>query len=301
MARDKDVDQIMSRCKALIALFPYAAWRGRGGDHRMFYAYSDIFVVPKARRFVGGPITALLDEESPNSPNWVVTLILPYINWESKIWGNKNAVTRWGAEVLAAPYTEKLGRSVVHTLLRIAYNRQLLPFIPADVWALLKKQPSLPPIREGWWMETEGHIICRVREFRDVELLKSYFLLVWSEWDYVCSSSLREMRTSIREDLGGIEMWHHRAVLVKRLDHILRQLDKGLEHLKQHKPSLGEYYIAVARARYGSLKNVLLKVDREALTRTPFRSITIFDLLTPPRMPTESHSTFICALPLPCP
>ena len=38
------------------------------------------------------------------------------------------------------------------------------------------------------------------------------------------SGGLAEMRVSIREDLGGIEMWHHRQDLIERVDRVLEQL-----------------------------------------------------------------------------
>ena len=64
----------------------------------------------------------------------------------------------------------------------------------------------------------------------------------------------------------------HREVLVKQLDHILGQLDRGLGHFQKHKPILKEGHIITAKAEYRKLKEVLLEVDREALetlTRMP--------------------------------
>ena len=301
MARAKDPDQIESKRKALIALFPYAVWRERGGEYRMFDAYFGIFAVPKAMELVGKSIVALLEEASHNSPNWVVTLVLPYEDWGYEIFmEDQNTVTRWASAALAVTGTEKLGPNVVDTLLRIASNDLLLPSIPVDVWAWLKKRPSLPPICRGRFLGTRGHVVRRVRELGDVELLESYFLLVWSEWDSVYDSGLREMRSSIREGFGGIGMWRRREVLIKRLDHVLGQLDKGPEHLKQQKPSFGEQHIRKMREQYEELKEELLEVDREAFSMS-FGLITRFDLLTPVRTFTESHSTFVCALPLPYP
>ena len=270
MARVKDTDRIESKRKTLIALFPYAVWRERGGARRMFNAYFDIFTVPKARELVGKSIVKLLSEASPNSPNWVVTLMLPYNDWGWMLRGNQNTVTRWASAALAAPYTEELGQNVVDSLLQIASEDHLLPFIPVDIWAWLKQRPSLPPICRGRELGTADRVVRRIRELGDVELLESYFLLVWSEWDYVRGGGFGEMCASVREDFGGIGMWRHREVLTERLDHILGELDKGLEHLKQHKPSLSEHSILLARERYRSLKDVLLEVDRKALTGMSF-------------------------------
>ena len=286
MARVEDPDQIKSKRKALIALFPYAVWLERGGDCRVFDAYFDIFAAPKLRMIVAEPIIMLLDEANPNSPNWVVTLMLPYTDWGWEFMDNQNAVTRWAGAALAVSYTEVLGRRVVDSLLHIAFNDLLLPFIPVDVWAWLKKRPSLPPISRGWELGTRSTVVRGVRELGDVKLLESYFLLVWSEWDHIFSEDgFREMCASIREDFGAIRMWCHREVLIKQLDHVLGELDKGFEHLKRQKPSLDEHHIWIAKHQYGRLKDELLEVDRKVLTRTPFRLITLFELLTSTWMP----------------
>jgi hypothetical protein len=78
-----------------------------------------------------------------------------------------------------------------------------------------------------------------VRHFRglgDVDILKSYFLFIWSEWSQL--SDVGGMLVSIREDFGGIGMGHHRDDLIKRLDHVLGQLDRGLDYLEQHQDGL---------------------------------------------------------------
>ena len=299
MAQVKDRDQIRSKRKALIALFPYAVWLERDGYCRMFDAYFDIFTAPELRKIVAEPIVMLLDEASPNSPNWVVTLMLPCEDWQCKLTDGRNAVAGWAGAALAVSYTEELGRNVVDSLLNLAAEKSLQPLIPVDIWAWLKKRPSLPPICTGRYFGTEGCVVRRIRELGDVELLESYFLLVWSEWNFVWDTG--EMCISIREDFGGIGMWRHREILIKRLDHVLGELDWGAEHLKQQHPYLHGGYIRGAKRDYVELKDVLLAMDWKALAGTPSRLITMFDLLTPARISAESHSTFSCALPLPCP
>ena len=281
MALVETLDQIESKRKALVALFPYAVRWEQGGDHRLFDTYLCVFGVPGAREVVGRPIVMLLDEASPNSPNWLVTLVLPYAEWESR--SHPSRVTGWARAALAVPYTEGVGQSVVDTLLQIAPYRPLQPYIPADVWAFLKKQPVLPPICDGRRMGTADHVVRRVRELGGAELLESYFLLVWSEWHPIYPGGLAEMRTSIRQDFGGIGMWRHLEVLIKRLDHVLGELDHGLEYLTQQNPTLDEYQIQTAREQYAELREALLEMDREALeilTRTPFRLANLFGLPT---------------------
>ena len=306
MVRVGDLDQIKSKGKAIIALLPYSVWREQIGDHGMTDAILGVVRVPNVREFMGRPIATLLGKAGSDFPNRVMTLMSPHADWwRQDREPNANTVTRWADASLAVPYyTEEVGRSVVDTLLQIASNNSLQPYIPASVWAWLKKRPSLPPICNGRNTGTWVDVVRRVRGLGDVEILESYFLLVWSEWNYIPSDSFTEMCTSVREDLGGIEVGRHREVLIKRLDHVLRQLDKGLGHLKQQNPTLDEDHIPEARERYGKLREALLEVDEEAsqiLARMSFGSTNSFDLLTHPQNPTRrsfvpflSHS---CSLP----
>ena len=292
MAQIKDLDRIWSKRKTLVALFPYVVWQDRYGSHRMVDAFLGITRAPNIGMFMAEPITTLFAETGSNSPIRVVSLLSPYANWDT--WRlDGSTVALWAAAALAIPYTEEVGQSVIAALLQIATVYHLEQYVPAEIWAWLKRQPSLPPICRGRSVGTRDNVVRRVRELGDVEILESYFLLVWSEWDYVDWHGLRGMFTSIREDFNGIGMGRNREVLVKRLDHVLGELAKGLGHLKQQEPSLDEYHIPTAREDYKRLKDVLLEVDREALeilTRTPFRLYNSFNLLTPAdihRMPLE--------------
>ena len=112
------------------------------------------------------------------------------------------------------------------------------------------------------------------------------------------------MCTSIREDLGGIGMGGHREVLIKRLDHVLGQLDSGLEHLRQQRPLLNENHIPQARKEYGDLREVLLAVNKEAseiLTRMSFGSTNSFGLLTHPQNPTRRSFVHFLSHAYSCP
>lgn len=80
----------------------------------------------------------------------------------------------------------------------------------------------------------------QVQALGDIDILKSYLLLVWSEWDHLPSCGFCMMCTLIEEDFGGIGMGCHQEDLIKHLDYILGQLDQGLGYLKQHVPSLHE-------------------------------------------------------------
>lgn len=70
------------------------------------------------------------------------------------------------------------------------------------------------------------------------------------------------MCTSLREDFCGTGMGRHRTELLQRLDHVLGQLDRGLDHLKQQNPRLDGQDLFLMKRRYGKLREVLLEVDR---------------------------------------
>ena len=160
---------------------------------------------------------------------------------------------------------------MVDTLLQIAQVSHLRPHIPVDIWTWLKKRPSLPPVCWGRGWGTEFDIVHQIRGLGDIEILKSYFLLVWSEWDWLYDSGIDEMKIAIGEDFGGIGMWCHREDLIERLDYVLGRLERGWEFLHQRNPSVNGYHIERGKACYGELKEILLEVDgkaTETLTRT---------------------------------
>ncbi|KAF9644101.1 hypothetical protein BDM02DRAFT_1229982 [Thelephora ganbajun] len=107
-----------------------------------------------------------------------------------------------------------------------------------------------------------------VRELQDVELIASYLFVVWSESTDSWLANCSMMMTLIREELCGIEAAGYRADLIQRLDYVLSQLDPG----------------SGQKQWYEEFRTALLEVDEEAMN-------TLIGC----------HSTFMCALPLPCP
>ena len=269
-ARAEDRDQIQSRRKAITAFFPYAVWQERGGDRRAIDAFLGVTRVSKSGSgFMWGEIepfvAALFGETSPDSLNRVLALVSPYVPWRT--WGfDGNAVNRWAAAASAVPYTEEVGQNVVDALLQIASTDPLRPYIPVGLWALLEKQPSLPPYCWGRSLGTEVEVVRGVRALGDIGVLESYLLLVWSEWDPIRDLGFAEMQTLIRADFGGIGMGLHRENLLGRLDHVLEQLDRGSRYLKHHSPSLTEGKIRRIREQHVELRRLLLEVDGEAST-----------------------------------
>ena len=106
-------------------------------------------------------------------------------------------------------------------------------------------------------------VVRAARALTDLRTLKSYLLLVWLEWDYLYHDGHGEICTLIREDSGGVWMGHPRKDLLKHLDHILGQLNLGLDHLQQHKPSLKKSSIKQVKKQYVKLKQVVVEEDKK--------------------------------------
>jgi len=483
MVEGEDWHPLESKRKAITALLPYALQKERDGQNEMFDAFMRVIRASEDRdfmwRFVRQYITRMPRETSPRA----IVLVLPHIRWDWPI-AKEELIRQWAAAVVAVPYTEEIAQSVVNTLLQIASQEELISHIPADAWSWLAKRPLLPPICRGRDVGTRAHVVRAVRALKDIEALKSYFLLVWSEWNYLSSSrfmdtthalpfpltyrprstpslplsndsdrrSFRgattyprfqkdaeirtldsvsrshtpkglgsipnrrpssrtpspnssyissrtpsphppyvitrtpsprpsapsrtqsphpsvptrtpsprpsvptrtlsphsfvptrtpsppsciftrtpsprssyypptrtsspyphnfsdrtlnslaisisygfdEMRNSIQEDFGGIEMGRHRVDLIVRLSHVLERLNRGLGYLRQHNPWLNERHLREMKNTYRVLRATLLRVDAEAWALEKAEAEVIGRI-------TESHTTFMCALPLPCP
>ena len=268
MAQAEDQQLLHAKHKAASCLFPYVVWQDRVGQREMLGALLHAAMTSNSERFmwrrIQPYITTLSNKPSPPSLDQVIVFASPHVSWHDGQ-HNENMVTRWGAAASAVPYTEEVGQSVVDALLQIASVDSLRPHIPIETWAWLRRRPSLLPECSGRSKGTDGDIVRQVRTLGDIEVLKSYLLLVWSEWDPISprSGGLAEMHVAIRERFNGIGMGRHREDLIKRLDHVLGQLDWGL--LEEHRSSLGEDDTQRAKEQYEELKKVLLEVDREAV------------------------------------
>ena len=222
-------------------------------------------------------ISHIFDDSSPPSSNQAIILVSPYVLWNFQPYAESAVTARWVAAVSTVPCGGgEFVPSVVQKLLEIAADDSLRSCIPLDVWEWLKERPTLPPCcpgrRSGELQDVADHI----RKLEEIEVLTSYFSLVWSEWETVPSWCL----SSVRKDFDGIGVWGNRQDLVERLDHILGQLCRGLRYLEQHDARIDEDHVQQRRKRYGELKEELLEVDRGAmdtLTRMPLELIFLND------------------------
>ena len=259
---------ICSKRKAITALFPYAACQEQDGQHNILDVCLHAARAPKQRGFLWYrirqlPISELLNEESSASTKQAFILMSPHIPWG---WGmGPNWVQAWATAASTVPYTEEIGQSVADVLLHIASDPSLQSHIPPDMWSWLKKSPSLPPVCAGRYWGSKPEVINIVQGLGDMETLTAYLLLVWSEWEWLTPQATDDMCGLIRGGLSGIGMGYYRKELLQHLDHVLGQLELGLDHLQQHDPSLNEGEIQERQGIYGQLREVLLEVDKEAI------------------------------------
>ena len=258
MAEAEDYHPLQSKRKAITALLPWAVWRERDGKPEMFDIILRATGASRMSPFMWCHVdqftSTLLSEASPRA----IVLASPHILWY-KLRDEGDLVRYWVSAASTVPYSEEIAQGVVNMLLQIASERELW-HTPVDIWLWLTKRPSLPPICPGRGCGTSSSIVEAVRGLDDIEVLKSYLLLVWSEWDTPYSGGFNKMCTLIREDFGGFEMGHHRTDLIQRLGHVLGQLDRGLEYFQQHKPWVEEYDLQKRRNRYLKLRETLEEI-----------------------------------------
>jgi len=208
----------------------------------------------------------------------------------------------WIKAASALPYTDDVGGGVVTTLLNVA-SSDISSQIPPVAWDWLNKRSVLPPEYVAFLPEIVESAVREIQRLGDTRLVVSYLHTVWSEWRKLGTEywdivgpvpaehpDMSVMSRLIREELSGIGAAGHRTDLIRRLDYVLLQLDQGK----------GE---PLAKEEYEELRRELLKVDEEAMkiltgTSSSFHPFFVYSLTCPCA---GDHSTFSCALPLPCP
>jgi hypothetical protein len=307
---------IRSKRKAISALLPHAIRQERGGQPEILDAYLCAVRTSMEPNFTWRHIGQYASELHEASSRAIV-LVLPYIRWDSLTY-KENLIQRWAAAASAVSYTEDgvVVRSVVNMLLQIASECKLLPHIPTETWSWLTKWPRPPPVDLGRRVGTCAHVVKAVRAFKDIEILKSYFLLTWSSWSPLGSSGrmsgcpllhttpdsilihhlpdvpddtlssylsggLYEMWVSIREDFGGIGMGDHRTVLLQVLDRALQDLDFRMQYLRHYVPGFDESDPERMKYQYQTLRETVLETEIKAITRTSHLTIVPLHILTP--------------------
>ena len=286
MVAAADPYPIWDKRKAIGVLFPYAIILERRGQQGALDTLSRAAMATNSEGFLWHHIKpfimTLFNMPNPPSLNWILGFVSPRVVLQDQPYDD---LVAWRT---AAPSpTEEADRGVVNELLQIVFAASLRP------------RAVFPPGFSGLLEGAGGDVLRQVRALGDTRILKSYLLLVWSEWDYIGDrfGGLTEMRDSIQGDFGGIGMGRHREDLIKRLNRILGRLDSLLleeafhlrssstrrsTYLQRHAPGV-DCDILTAKERYGGLKRLLLEVDGKAvkvLTRT-FPRLIQFRPLTP--------------------
>ena len=222
----------------------------------------------------------LLNDANNVSLKRTAILVSSYIPWYRQNF--QGLVQAWMATASAIPKEKEVAPSVVNVLLQIAYSDLLPPGNHDDAWSWLTLRPSLPPVCRGRYQGSHLRVMQQVRGLKDIEILKSYLLIIWSEWDSIQGSGFRMIRECIREEFSRVEANSHRAELVQRLDEIIGELDKGLEYLRHDRPDLEEEDLRERKRQYKELRKILKEIPEvlEIPTCMSPRSINLFDLLT---------------------
>ena len=177
-----------SKRKAIITLFPYAVRLGRSGKQpmvdRSLRAAMTIDYEDHIWRRARPLIMKLSNTRDPFSMDWLIIFASPHVSWHDEPYDG-DMVARWAWAARTISYTEEVGQSVVDTLLHIASVDSLQQHIPVDIWPWLKKQPFLPPECSGRSRGSSRDVVRHVRALGDIEILKSYLHLIWSEWDQI--------------------------------------------------------------------------------------------------------------------
>jgi len=155
----------------------------------------------------------------------------------------------WMTAASALLYTNDIGQSVVETLLLMAHQSDLRPYIPVLAWDWLKKRPVFNSHFTGLERGTDKDVVQMVRNLGDVGLITSFLFVVWSKCSWIVNSEFQVMLRLVREELYGIGAAGYRADLIQRLDDILPQLEPGSDGKQQ----------------YEEFRTALLEVDEEAM------------------------------------
>jgi len=222
----------------------------------------------------------LLSDTNDISLKRAAMLAFPYIHWNRG--ESRGLVQAWMATASVIPKEKVVAPSVVDALLQIAYFDLLPPRNHGDIWSWLTLRPSLPPICYGRRLGSDPRVMQQVRGLKDIGILKSYLLIVWSEWDTLEHYDSPTMSECIREEFSGVGENSRRTELAQRLDEVIGELDKGLAHLQRDKPDLTGDQLQTRKGQYEELRKILKEIPEapEIPTCMSSRLIDLFDLLT---------------------
>lgn len=262
-------DTIISKHKAITALFPYAARRGQEGDSQLLDAFlCAVKCFPYSsrwtRRFIRPVIPRLLAEGSSTTLKRAAILALPHLELA---WLNSDDICTfiklWISTADTLDDTESIREAVVDVLLQMAFFHSVRPHITPKAWSWLNKRPSLPPRCRGRLLCAIGsNVLPAIRAHNDNELLTSYLVTMWSEWDCAGEWAFEGMCEALWEEFCGNDdddVRERRKELLARLSLVLGELGKGLGYLRVRHPDMQPEEFEVIRERYRELKRILVQ------------------------------------------
>ena len=266
-ANAHDQNAPLRKRKAITALFPHAVWQERDREYPIPDVFSHAVKTARPARFwwrhVRPPVSMLLGDTSRVSTNRALIPISPCMPRGNQDF-REHLARVWAEALSTVPMEEEFAPSVGDTLLQIASLESLPPDVCVDAWPWLTLLPLLPPVCKGRKIGSNLRVVQVVRNLKDIEILKSYLLLIWSEWDCLSDDGYGEVEISVHEDFEGIDESFHREVLLDQLDGVLTQLDRRLEGLRQHKLDLNEVDICTGKDQYLAIRNILSGVGTGA-------------------------------------
>ena len=211
-------------------------------------------------------IPKLLGEGSSATLKRAAILALPHLEL---VWLDSDDictfVDSWITAADTLEYSEDVCQAVVDVLLQMAFFHSVRPHITPKAWAWLNKRPSLPPRCRGRLLCSIGsNVLPAVRSRKDTELLASYLVTMWSEWDcageWVFEGMCDVLREEfVRRDGDDVVLREYRMDLLARLNLVLRELGKGLDYLRVRNLEIQPDEFEVISERYKELKRILVQ------------------------------------------
>ena len=262
----QDPAAVLSKYKAITVLFPYAVRRGQEGDLQLLEAFlCAVRYFPSTsqwtRRYIRPVLPKLLVEGSPATFKRAAILALPYLELA---WLDSDEICSftelWISAADALEETEGVCQAVVDVLLQMAFFHSVRTHITPKAWSWLNKRPVLPPRCRGRLLCSIGsNVLPAIRALDDIELLTSYLITMWSEWDCAGEWAFEGMCQALLEEFRGDEVREHRMALLGKLNTVLGELGKGLGYLRMWHPDMQPGELEVIRKRYRELKRILLQ------------------------------------------
>ena len=191
-------------------------------------------------------------------------------------------IQRWASAASRLRYTPEIGQSMVEVLLRMACMYQWRSHITWGTWGWLGRRPQLPPVCRARSLCCNNlGVISEVESLEDVEILRDYLIVVWSEWDWLAPWVCSHMCAVIKRHFGGERERGHRDKLRDRLLHIQKQHNLGLDHLRKLGSEMTAACFQPTKEAYEALMETLSEVESPSEVGTPSKMSVQLEVESP--------------------